>query len=62
MILDFTRYQTQAKYSIQVNEGYSACLNNISRHQCPYMPHDSDVAQAWFHGWDMAAKHLKGKR
>lgn len=60
--LDWSKHATQTKFSIEVNEGYSACLHNIKRERNPYFPHDSAIGQAWFRGWDMAALSLKGKR
>ena len=60
--LDFTQHQTQAKFTGEVNEGYSACLGGTRIEQCPYFPHESEPAQAWQHGWRMAATYLKGNR
>lgn len=61
-MLDFSHIPTAAKFSSQINEGYTACLYCIPRERVPYFPNDSEPAQAWLHGWNTAAMQIKGKR
>lgn len=61
MPLDFTNVQTAAKFASEVNEGYSACLRGSRLINCPYFPGESEPAQAWQHGWRMAANASKIK-
>lgn len=58
-----TSHSTKPKRSFtrEVNEGYSDCLAGTRIEQCPYFPVESEPAQAWQHGWRMAASYLKGK-
>lgn len=59
MQLDFADVRTNAQFAIEVNEGYSACLRGARQDDCPYFPQDSGPAQAWSHGWRMAANVTK---
>ena len=60
-MIDFKEYKSAAKFASVINEGYSANLCNLKLALCPYMPHDSEPAQAWCYGWNLAESHLKGK-
>lgn len=55
--MDFTEYQTAAKYAYEINQGYTANLCGVKR--CPYR--NEAKKAAWHHGYDLAQQHIGGK-